>query len=432
MTSQDYAGEPDMTALQQRITELEELLITSQREALELRRFFDMSLDMLCIAGFDGYFKRLNPAWQQTLGFTNEELCAEPFVNFVHPDDRQETLAVAEQVITGNQVVNFENRYRCKDGTYKWIEWRAVAFPEQHIIYAVARDVTETRQIQEQLRQANTRLEQQIMQQTAELRQNQRLLREVLDNAPSPIFVKDTEGRVILANQQIEIFLNIEPGTIIGKTAYDLTPPDVAEAVWESERQTLITGQPVEVEEHIPQQDGIHTVMAVKFPIYNEEGEAYAVGGILTDITEHKRLEEQRVALQEQIIESQKTALRELSTPLMPISDGVVVMPLVGSIDSSRAQQIMEMLLIGVADNQAEIALLDITGVPVIDTQVANAIIQTAHAVRLLGAQVILTGIGPSMAQTLVQLGADLDDIITLSTLQRGIAYALDQANGQT
>ena len=121
----------------------------------------------------------------------------------------------------------------------------------------------------------------------------------------------------------------------------------------------------------------------------------------------------------------QEAALRELSTPLIPISDRVVVMPLIGAINSRRAQQVIETLLHGLADSRADRAILDITGVLVVDTQVANALVAAAQAVKLLGATVILTGIRPEVAQTLVGLGIDLRGIVTCGTLQSGIAYAL-------
>jgi rsbT co-antagonist protein RsbR len=147
---------------------------------------------------------------------------------------------------------------------------------------------------------------------------------------------------------------------------------------------------------------------------------------IHNDITGRKRAEEmlrQSIALEE-TIRAQNAALAELSTPLIPISDEVTVMPLIGAVDSRRAQQVMETLLEGIAQTKARVAILDITGVPVVDTQVANALIRAAQSVKLLGAQVILTGIRPEVAQTLVGLGADLSAITTRSSLQSGIAYA--------
>jgi rsbT co-antagonist protein RsbR len=101
-------------------------------------------------------------------------------------------------------------------------------------------------------------------------------------------------------------------------------------------------------------------------------------------------------------------------------------MPLVGEIDSQRAQQILETLLDGVSQRQADIAIVDITGVSVVDTQVAQAFVRAAQAVSLIGARVVLTGIGPEIAQSLVQLGADMSRIVTRADLQSGIAYALE------
>ena len=106
-------------------------------------RFIDLSIDMFCTAGFDGYFKSLNPAWQKTLGFTAQELMAKPYLEFIHPDDRSATAAEAAAWRTREVTFAFENRYLCKDGSYKWFLWNAVSVPEQRLIYAVARDITE-------------------------------------------------------------------------------------------------------------------------------------------------------------------------------------------------------------------------------------------------------------------------------------------------
>ncbi|MGE0824346.1 MAG: response regulator [Candidatus Binatia bacterium] len=130
--------------------------ITARKRAEEERdRFFTLSIDMLCIAGFDGYFKQLNPAWERTLGLTEAELLAKPFLEFVHPEDRAATLAAMAQLSTsGGDVVSFENRYLCKGGTYKWLAWDATPFAEQQMIYAVARDITERKRTEEELQKA--------------------------------------------------------------------------------------------------------------------------------------------------------------------------------------------------------------------------------------------------------------------------------------
>ena len=119
-------------------------------EALD--RFFTLSLDMLCIAGFDGVYRRLNPAWERTLGFPIEELKSRPFLDFVHPEDHALTIAEMEKLATGDyRTVSFENRYRCSDGSYKWLLWTAAPFSSQQQIYAAARDITERKQSEERI-----------------------------------------------------------------------------------------------------------------------------------------------------------------------------------------------------------------------------------------------------------------------------------------
>ncbi|MBC8075602.1 MAG: PAS domain S-box protein [Chloroflexales bacterium] len=156
-----------------------------------------------------------------------------------------------------------------------------------------------------------------------------------------------------------------------------------------------------------------------------DENQPPLLAAISRDVSEQQRLDSERSALQEEVIEAQQAALRELSTPLVPIAAGVIAMPLVGAIDSRRAQQVMETLLEGITAQQAAYAIIDVTGVRVVDTQVASALLRVAQATKLLGAQVILTGISPEVAQTLVQLGADLSGIVVRSTVQSGITYAL-------
>ncbi|MGQ9627999.1 MAG: STAS domain-containing protein [Anaerolineae bacterium] len=127
-------------------------------------------------------------------------------------------------------------------------------------------------------------------------------------------------------------------------------------------------------------------------------------------------------------MEEQKRLLetiQALSTPIVPISEEILILPLVGSIDTRRAGQIMESLLEGINHYQAETVIIDITGVPVVDTSVANHLLQAAQAARLLGAQVILVGISPEIAQTIVELGIDLSEVVTRRNLQQGIAYAM-------
>ncbi|ARK28613.1 STAS domain-containing protein [Halalkalibacter krulwichiae] len=131
----------------------------------------------------------------------------------------------------------------------------------------------------------------------------------------------------------------------------------------------------------------------------------------------------------EDIFEMQKLSLMELSAPLIPVLEGVTVMPLIGTIDTARAKLVMENLLQGVIEHRSQVVLIDITGVPVVDTMVAHHIIQASEAVRLVGATCILVGIRPEIAQTIVNLGIDLSKFPTKSTLKKGIETALELTN---
>lgn len=152
-------------------------LSPSEREAVSIaaqmeQRFFDVSIDMLCLLDFNGYFKRLNPAWERTLGFTRAELMSRPFIEFVHPDDRERTLKQNAEVRGGGQALGFENRYRCKDGSYRWFLWNATPGLDERTIYSVARDITARKTAEEE----RERLVRELQAALAEVRTLQEIL----------------------------------------------------------------------------------------------------------------------------------------------------------------------------------------------------------------------------------------------------------------
>ena len=134
--------------------------VTVQKQAeKDLDRFFNLSIDLLAVGSFAGYFVRLNPAFERMLGFTSAELMAQPFIDFVHPDDLEHTIAAAKELVAGNTKIGCENRYRCKDGSYRWLSWNAMPCMERTLWYAVGRDITESRQIQAALQARNQELD---------------------------------------------------------------------------------------------------------------------------------------------------------------------------------------------------------------------------------------------------------------------------------
>jgi PAS domain S-box-containing protein len=130
-----------------------------KRAEEEIKVFFDVTLDMLCIANFEGYFVRLSPTWTKTLGWSEAELKAKPFIELVHPDDREATIGASAQLSEGQDVVGFDNRYLCKDGTYKWLSWNSCALAKRGLIIAAARDITERKRAEEEMKQSAEKLE---------------------------------------------------------------------------------------------------------------------------------------------------------------------------------------------------------------------------------------------------------------------------------
>jgi len=151
----------------------------------------------------------------------------------------------------------------------------------------------------------------------------------------------------------------------------------------------------------------------------------------LLDITDRKRAEEALRQSRDETIRAQTTMLAQLSTPVIPISDEVIVMPLIGALDRGRMQQATGALLDELQRRGARVAILDITGVPGMDAEATHGILEAARAVRLLGAQVVLTGIRAEVARGLIDSSADLPDVVTRSTLQAGIAYAMQRGSSR-
>lgn len=172
-------------------------------------RFFTLSLDMCFILDFDGSLKQVNPMCGQTLLFTTEELLSQPLLKFVHSEDRASTLAQLQQLATGTDTVSFENRCRCKDGSYKWLLWNAAPCHEEELIYAVARDITERKQSEEALRESEERF--------------RLLVSNVKDYA---IYMLDPDGKVVSWNQGAEGINGYQAEEIIGKHVSCFHPPE--------------------------------------------------------------------------------------------------------------------------------------------------------------------------------------------------------------
>ncbi|MBZ5712805.1 STAS domain-containing protein [Nannocystis pusilla] len=263
----------------------------------------------------------------------------------------------------------------------------------------------------------------------AQLEQERDVFKHVVQHAPAFISRLTPDGRTIYANATCE--------RLVGKTSEEIAGTNIMSVLYPGELYAAVEeyfkiaaegGDVSDYELTIQSHTGERRTLAWNsYHRFGVDGTLQEVVSFGVDITERKREENERRRLQEEIIAVQAATLAELSTPLIPISGKIVAMPLIGSIDAARAQRIIDTLLSGISEARATTAILDITGVAVVDTQVADALLKAARAVRLLGAEVILTGIRPDVAQTLVNLGTNLEGIVTRATLQSGIAFAMQQ-----
>ncbi|OGC79928.1 MAG: hypothetical protein A2145_05370, partial [candidate division Zixibacteria bacterium RBG_16_40_9] len=245
----------------------------------ENRNFFTLSLDMLCIAGFDGYFKKLNPSWEKTLGFTMEDLCAKPFIEFVHPEDREKTIAEAQKLSTGIDVISFENRYLCKDGSYKWILWNSASSLKEELIYASARNITERKQAEEKFRL-------------------------VVESAPCGMLMINEQGKILLVNSRTEKLFGYQREELIGQPVELLVPEHLRGKHFEN-RKTFFTQPSTRLMgvgrdlygickngEKIPVEVGLSPV---------QSGREVLVLATIVDISERKQAEENLKRLNEDL-----------------------------------------------------------------------------------------------------------------------------------
>ena len=239
------------------------------------------------------------------------------------------------------------------------------------------------------------------------------------------IVMLDPQGHVASWNAGAERIKGYHPNEIIGKHFSCFYPAEaIQRGLPEQELQTAAKEGRFEDEGWRVRKDGKQFwANAIISAVRDKDGALRGFAKVTRDLTERKQAEER--------IQQQAKEIMELSTPVMQVWQGVVVAPLIGSLDSQRTQQFMERLLTRIVETNSPLALVDIMGVPTIDTQTAQHLIETISAVRLLGSQVVLTGVRPAIAQTLVHLGIDLSDILTRSSLAAGLRVALDMLNLQ-
>ncbi|MFW6346008.1 MAG: PAS domain S-box protein, partial [Halomonas sp.] len=253
----------------------------------ELESFFDVSLSLMCITSLQGEFQTVNRAWQRVLGYTDSELYGSCFLDLVHPDDLGGSRQAVAELHQGREVTGFINRLRHREGHFLHIEWRATT-RDGHI-YATAHDVSERIALERQLAAEKAHLQ------------------LIIDSLPSPIFVKDWQGRHTLANRSVARLFATAPHLMIGRTDAEMPlPQDIQEKFLRDDREVMATNRAKSILEQplVDARGDIHWYQVMKVPLMGDRPvEERQVLGIATDITERKR-DEQRLKRQEQLYRS--------------------------------------------------------------------------------------------------------------------------------
>jgi PAS domain S-box-containing protein len=268
------------------ITERKRMEAEQLRSQHDRDRFFNLSIDMLVIANFNGYFTRLNPAWEKVFGFTPAELMAQPYLDFVHPDDIENTLAAARGMSVGEVVISFENRYRCKDGSYRWLLWSAMPYTDGGLMYAIGHDITERKQMEAAL-QASERKFSAIFEQSFEL-----------------MGIVSLDGVLLEVNQTALDSIEALREDIAGKLFWE-TPWWHTEQLQQQLQAAIAraaTGEFSRYEVQFPHPSGVMltTDFSLK-PVFDDAGSVVTIVAEAHDITERKRAERDLYESQERL-----------------------------------------------------------------------------------------------------------------------------------
>ena len=240
---------------------------------VKFSQVLSLSIDLICIISFDGYFKYLNPAWTKTLFWSVEELLAKPFIEFIHSEDRDATILVFQKLVTGIDTIGFENRFLCQTGSYKWLSWNATASSEEQLVYAVARDMTSHKESEIALQQYVKELE----------------ALKVAFNAHSLVAITDIKGIITYANDKFCEVSKYSIEELLGQDHGIINSGYHSKEFFENLWKTISQGKIWKGEIKNKAKDGtFYWVDTLIVPFLNHNGKPYQYVAIRTDITQRK------------------------------------------------------------------------------------------------------------------------------------------------
>jgi len=291
--------------------EVVEDLTERKRSEEEIEKFFNMTGYMICIASIDGYFTRINKSFEQALGYSSEELLSKPYLDFIHPDDRDQTTAVIEEKLArGAQVVGFENRYRCKDGSYKWLSWVSRPVVEKGITYAIAYDITNRKRAEQAARETQERFS------------------DFFVNAPIGFHIVGPDQVLIDINEAELAMLGYERDEVVGKQKWtDLIVPEQKQQFEKQWHDITTKGHARNLEYTLAHKDGYRIDVVLNASSrFDEQGNLMNTRGSVLNITARKRAEQARNKLIRELEAKHKelesvlyAASHDLKSPLVNI-----------------------------------------------------------------------------------------------------------------
>lgn len=384
--------------------QLEQAKETAERNAELLQHLLGALEDVVWAASADGTESLyINEAAERLYGRPRAAFLEDPdlWEKVIHPEDRERAGNVAEGLLE-EQGVEIDYRIVRPDGEVRWVRDRKYVVYDQDgrplRVVGIASDITDQKETQEALRESEEKA------------------RRLSEAAFEGIVIHE-QGKVLEVNQVFAKMLGYEPSELIGRDGLALLTPESRELAAEH----IASGYEKPYEAVMVKRDGSRLPVELLGKTMEYRGRSLRVTAV-RDIRTRKRREE--------TIRQQADEILEISTPILQVREGVIVAPLIGTLDSERSQRLAEELLTAVVETGSEVVLIDITGVPTIDTMTAQHLIETISAVRLLGARVVLTGVRAAIAQSLVHLGIDLSDIVTRSSLAAGLRVALEMMGG--